>query len=272
MKMEAEKAAETVEKLDKQIKLIETSSQYLKERQEHGYEFDEEKKESAVRGGKVHQKHAAKTEERKDMLLRIEQLASEIDMISKQKIQSQEEFEKKAHQWKKQADIANKFRRIVDKSSHAAEDLAEHADEEREAANLRKVARDRAQSHVAEKGSYKASLQAQLDEAKRAAKEADEDVEKSRKEADRLAKANESYENSGYEDIYTITEKRRETRAQLLAEYERRKEIQKKAEDKASELKRRYRNSDNLMTDTMQVAFLGRHVAYIQRQEDSWQA
>ncbi len=268
MKMEAEKAAETVEKLDKQIKLIETSSQYLKERQEYGYEFDEEKKESAVRGGKVHQKHAAKTEERKDMLLRIEQLASEIDMISNQKIQSQEQFEKKAYQWKKQADIANKFRRIVDKSSHAAEDLAEHAEEEREAANLRKVARDRAQSHVAEKGSYKSGLQAQLAEAKRAATEADEDVEKSRKEADRLAKANESYENSGYEDIYIITEKRRETRAQLLAEYERRKEIQKKAEDRASDLKRQYRNSDNLMTDTMQVAFLGRQVANIQRQED----
>ncbi len=268
MKMEAENASSMVEKLDKQIKLIETSSQYLKERQEYGYEFDEEKKESAAKVGKVHMKHAAKADERKETLLRIEQIASEIDIIVKQRIEVQEELEQKAHQWKKQADIANKFRRIVDKSSHAAEDLAEHAEEEREAANLRKVARDRAQSHVAEKGSYKAGLEAQLTEAKRAALQADADVERSRKEADRLAKANESYENSGYEDIYAITEKRREVRAQMLAEYEKRKGIQKKAEERASELKRQYRNSDDLMTDTMQVAFLGRQVANIQRQED----
>ena len=268
MKIEAENAAATVDKLDKQIKLIETSSQYVNERQEFGYGSDDDKKELAVKGGKVHMKHAAKVEERKEALLRIEELASEIDIISKQKIQSQDGFEKKAHQWKKQAEIANKFRRIVDKSSHAAEDLAEHAEEEREAANLRRVARDRAQSHVAEKGSYKAGLQAQLAEAQRAARDADVEVESSRKEADRLAKANESYEKSGYEDIYSITEKRREARSQLLAEYEKRKEIQKKAEDRASELTRRYRNSDSLMTDTMQNAFIDRQVMTIQRQED----
>lgn len=267
MKMEAENAAVTVDKLEKQIKLIESSSQYMKEEQEFG-KHDEEKKESALKGGKVHAKHAAKVEERKEVLLKIEELASDIDVVSKQRVQAQEAFEKKAHQWKKQAEVANRFRRIVDKSSHAAEDLAEHADEEREAANLRRVARDKAQSHVKEKGSYKAGLQAQLEEAMRATLEADADVEVSKREADRLAKANESYENSGYEEIYSITQKRKETRLQLLAEYEKRKNIQKKAEERAEELKSRYVNSDRFLSDTMQNAAISELAAKSQRQED----
>mmetsp|Transcript_22154 Transcript_22154/g.52677 ORF Transcript_22154/g.52677 Transcript_22154/m.52677 type:complete len:1596 (+) Transcript_22154:305-5092(+) len=266
MKMKAENAAITMDKLDKQIKLIESSSQYLREKQEFGQ--DEEKKESAVKGGKIHIKHAAKIEERKEAALRIEELASEIDVISKQKAQSQDAFEKKAHQWKNQAGIASKFRRTVDKSSHVAEDLAEHAEEEREAANLRKVARDKAQSHVTEKGSYKAGLEAQLAEAKRATKEADTEAETSRKEADRLAKAHENYESSGYEDIFSITERRKETRSKLLAEYEKRKAIQTKAEERATELRRQYEKSDNFLADTMQTAALREQVAKNQRQED----
>jgi hypothetical protein len=257
MKIEAEHAAVSVDKLDKQIKLIETSSQYLREKQEFGKE-----------GGKVHIKHAAKIEERKELILRLEQLKSEIDIISKQRGQSQDAFEKKAHQWKNQAEIANKYRRIVDKSSHAAEDLAEHAEEEREAANLRKVARDRAQSRVTETGSYKSGLEAQLAEAERAAVEADAEAETSRKEADRLAKANENYENSGYEDIYSITGKRKETRSQLQAEYEKRKKIQKKAEERAAELKSQYEKSDTLLSDTMQKAAFSEQAERYQRQED----
>ena len=268
MKIEAENAAQSVEKLDKQIKLIETSSQYLREERSVGDHWEEEKNESMVKGGKVHAKHAAKLEERKEAILRIEKLASEIDTIMKQRTQLQDAFEKKAHQWKKQAEVANKFRRIVDKSSHAAEDLAEHADEEREAANLRKVARDRAQSHVKEKGSYKAGLKSQLEEAERAAAQADAEASSSRKEADRLAKANENYKNSGFEDIYSITEKRKETRSQLLVEYEKRKTIQKKAEERATELKKQYEKSDNMLYDTMQQAALNEKAALNQRQED----
>jgi hypothetical protein len=268
MQIDAENAAVSVDKLDKQIKLIETSSQYLREKQEFGIEFDDVKQESAIIGGKVHIKHDAKIEERKEMILRLEQLKSEIDIISKQREQSQNAFEKKAHQWKNQAEIANKCRRIVDKSSHAAEDLAEHAEEEREAANLRKVARDRAQLHVTDTGSYKAGLEAQLAEAKRAVIEADAEAEMSRKEADRLAKANENYENSGYEDIYSITEKRKETRSQLLAEYEKRKTIQKKAEERAAELRNEFEKSDTLLSDTMQKAAFTEQSERYQRQED----
>jgi len=133
---------------------------------------------------------------------------------------------------------------------------------------LRKVARQKAESHVAEKDSYKAGLEAQLAEAERATVEADNEVENSTKEADRLAKANESYENSGYEEIYDITEKRKETRAKLLEEYEKKKEIQNTAEERTAELKRQYQTSNSLLSDTMQkVAFQEQNAAN-QRQED----
>merc|ERR1719157_110088 len=153
---------------------------------------------------------------------RMNQFSMEKSLTSKQRVQSQDAFEKKAHQWKGQAETASKFRKIADRSSHLAEDLAEHAEEEREAANLRRVA-----------------------------KEADHEVDKARKEADRLEKANESYENSGYEEIFSITEKRKQTRAELLADYEKRKNTQEIAEERANELKRQYETSDNLLSDTV---------------------
>jgi len=268
MKAEAENAAVAIDRLDKQIKLIETSSQYLREKREFGKEFDEEKKESNGKSAKIHIKHFAKIEERKEVALRLEELASHLDSIGKQRTQNQDAFEKKAHQWKSQAEIASKFRRIVDKSSHAAEDLVEHAEEEREAANLRKVARDRAQSHVTEKGSYKEGLEAQFAEAERATVEADAELDKSRKEVDRLAKANESYENSGYKDIYLIAQKRKDTRSKLLAEYEKRKEIQVKADDRAVELKSQYEKSDIFLSDTMRSVALREQAAKARRNDD----
>merc|ERR1711865_878522 len=104
---------------------------------------------------------------------------------------------------------------------------------------------------MVKKDSYKTGLEAQLKEAERVTKEADHEVDKARKEADRLEKANESYENSGYEEIFSITEKRKQTRAELLADYEKRKNTQEIAEERANELKRQYETSDNLLSDTV---------------------
>eukprot|EP00536_Pseudo-nitzschia_multiseries_P004987 jgi/Psemu1/238106/estExt_Genewise1.C_890036 len=268
LKIEAQKSATMFEKLNKQIELIESSSQFQKEEQGMHDEANEEKKEYIAKSGKIHAKHAAKVNERKAISIRMDQLATEINEISKQRTQSQDAFEKKAHQWKSQADVAAKYRRIVDKSSHTAEDLAEHAEEEREAANLRRVARDRAQSHVSEKDSYRTGLEAQLAEAERAAIEADNEAERSRKEADRLAKANENYENSGYEDIYSIREKRKEAKTELLAEYEKLKEIQTVAEARATELKKQYETSDQVFSKTMTNVVSHNESSKNQRQDD----
>ncbi|VEU35094.1 unnamed protein product [Pseudo-nitzschia multistriata] len=267
VRMEAQRCAATYEKLSKQIKLIENSRQFIEEEKMEG-ELSEENKEFLTKGGKVHSKHAAKVEERNTISLRMDQMATEISEAAKLRTISQDAFEKKAHEWKSQADTAAKFRRVVDKSSHAAEDLAEHAEEEREAANLRKVARDRAQSHVTQKDSYKSSLEAQLAEAERHTVVADGEAVASRKEADRLAKANESYENSGFEDISAIIEGRKLTRTTLLAEYEKKKENQKAAEEKAAELKKEYETSDNVFSGAKQNSALHEKVLKNQRQED----
>jgi hypothetical protein len=269
LKKEIEKAPFTIDKLSEQIKLIKSSSQFIREKREMSGEFREEKKEAVVKIGKVHVKHAAKIEERRVLGERIDQLSSERSLLIKQRQQSQDAFEKKAHQWKGQAETSSKFRKVADKSSHAAEDLAEHAEEEREAANLRSTARDRAESHVTEKGSYKTGLEAQLKEAERATIEADQQADKARKEANRLERANESYENSGYEEIFSITEKRKNTRAELLADYGDKKRNQKIAEERADELRKQYETSDNVFSGTVKKAEShGRSVSN-QRQQDT---
>jgi hypothetical protein len=87
-----------------------------------------------------------------------------------------------------QVEVAAKARKTADRSSHLAEELAEDAAEEREAANLRHIARQRAEATVENKDSYRSSIEAQLAEAERAAKEAEEIAVRSRKKAAHLEK------------------------------------------------------------------------------------
>ncbi|KAL3915678.1 MAG: hypothetical protein SGILL_005533, partial [Bacillariaceae sp.] len=268
-KERAEKAANMLDKLNEQIKLIESSSQYLKEKQEMSEGVAEEKKESNKSSkGKLHAKLSSKIEDRRSFTEALRQATTEISISSKQRKNAQELFENKAHQWKSQAETASRFRKASDKSSHTAEDLAEHAEEEREAANLRKVARDRAKSHVSEKDSYRKGLEAQLTEAERAMSEAEIESVKARKEADRLAKANESIGKDDRDDIEAVTEKRRAARTELLAEYEKRKLAKAGAEERAAELKRRYETSDQVFSDAMRVARTDQQKFDSQRQQD----
>ncbi len=254
-KDEAEKSAAMLDRVNEQIKLIETSTMYQREKQEMSESVNEEKKESkVVKGGKLHEKLATKLEERRTCTESIRQSAAEVGIAIKRRQQIQDAFEEKAHQWKSQAEVASKLRKISDKSSHSAEELAEHAEEEREAANLRRVARDRAKSHVSEKDSYREGLKAQLAEAEKAKSLADAEAAKSRKEADRLAKANENLERNGHDDILAATERRKSNRDDLLADYLKKKKFQEDAEARAAELKKMYETSDQVFTDAMRIA------------------
>lgn len=268
-KERADKAANMLEKLNEQIKLIETSSQYLKEKQEMSEAIVEEKKESnQVLKGKLHSKLTAKIEERRSYMDALRQATTEMSISSKRRKQAQEAFELKAHQWKSQAETASKFRKLSDKSSHTAEDLAEHAEEEREAANLRRVARDRAKSHVSEKDAYRSGLKAQLAEAERALSEANVEAARTRKEADRLARANDTVGKGSHDDIAAITEKRKATRDELLADYERKKKLKEEAEAKAAELKNVYETSDQVFADAMRIAQTDQKKVDVQRRQD----
>lgn len=268
-KDEAEKAAVMLDRVNEQIKLIETSSLYQREKQEMSESVSEEKKESKVaKGGKLHEKLATKLEERRTCTESIRQSAAEVGIALKRRQQIQEAFEEKAHQWKGQAELASKLRKISDKSSHSAEELAEHAEEEREAANLRRVARDRAKSHVSEKDSYREGLKAQLAEAEKAKSLADAEAAKSRREADRLAKANDNLERNGHEDILAATERRKGNREDLLADYLKRKKFQEDAEARAAELKKMYETSDQVFTDAMRIARSDQKRLDVQKRHD----
>jgi Phosphatidylinositol-specific phospholipase C, X domain/Phosphatidylinositol-specific phospholipase C, Y domain/C2 domain len=268
-KDQAAKAAAMLDRINEQIKLIETSSQYLREQQETSDSGSEEKKESKVaKGGKLHIKLATKLEERRECTESIRQSSVEIGILAKRRLMIQEAFEEKAHNWKSQAEVASRLRKVSDKSSHAAEDLAEHAEEEREAANLRRVARDRAKSHVTEKDSYKQGLRAQLAEAEKAKSLADADASKARNDADRLAMANDSVEKNGHEDILAATERRKAIRDDLLADYEKKMKAKEEAEERAAESKKMYETSDQVFSDAMRIAQTDQKRIDLQKRHD----
>ncbi|KAL3925338.1 MAG: hypothetical protein SGILL_000478 [Bacillariaceae sp.] len=268
-KEKAEKAANMLGKLNEQIKLIEGSRQYQKEKQDMSEDAAEEKKENIRSSkGKLHGKLTSKVEERRAYTEALREATTEIKISSKRRKQAQEAFEDKAHQWKSVAETASRFRKASDKSSHTAEDLAEHAEEEREAANLRRVARDRAKSHVSEKGSYRTGLEAQLAEAERASKDAELESVKARKEADRLSEANDKFDQSDRDDILAVTAKRKATRDELLADYERKKKAKEEAEEKAAETKKVYETSDQVFSDAIRIARTDKQKFDVQRQQD----
>jgi hypothetical protein len=180
-----EKAASMLDRVNEQIKLIEGSSQFRKELQDRDYNDDDSS--SPRIGGTFFAKHAAKLEERETCRELIKE-ASEQNALAEMELRSiQDAFEVRVHALKKQADLAALARKQADRSSHHAEDLAEHAEEERDAATLRHIAREKAESTVDNRDSHRESALAQLAQAERASTEAASIAVARRKRADRLA-------------------------------------------------------------------------------------
>mmetsp|Transcript_7390 Transcript_7390/g.18142 ORF Transcript_7390/g.18142 Transcript_7390/m.18142 type:complete len:1580 (-) Transcript_7390:162-4901(-) len=270
-KERAQKASVLLERVNDQIRLIESSTQFLREKQDMIDNISEEKKESSKtpsNHGKLHSKLTAKIEERRIHSETIREASLEIGISTKKRQQTQELFEVKAHEWKKQAEIASKLRKASDRSSHIAEDLAEHAEEEREAANLRKVARERAEKHITEKDSYRLGLKTQLAEAERALVDANVQAAAAKKEADRLSHANSSMEEHGHDDILAVLERRKATRDQLLADYEENRRAKEEAEKFAAESKRTYETSDEVYNDAMRISANETKDVNVKRRQD----
>ena len=251
-----EKASGMLDRVNEQIKLIESSSQYVRERQEymvlHG---GEEKKDSHNRRypkGKVMQKHEAKLEERRLYAMTVTDASAEAGKIEAKKRTAQESFEKCAHMWKGQTEVATRARKQADRSTQLAEELAEHAEEEREAANLRHVAREKAKNNVSEKDAYKTSLKAQLTEARRAFKEAKKVSEEARVAAEEYAATVEAADP--HEDLIRMMEKRRAARDVALEEYEEKKKIKDECDLAAEEAKRLFSTSEVVYSDAMRNA------------------
>jgi hypothetical protein len=268
-----EKASAMLDRIIEQINLIEASSQYIRERQEYLLS-GEEKKDSRDRRsktnsepkGKVIQKHETKVGERRLYASAFKEFSGEAAKAEARRRSIQESFEKCAHLWKSQTEIASKARRQADRSTQLAEELAEHADEEREAANLRRVAREKAKSNVSNKDSSKTSLKAQLAEAQRAHKDAQRTAEQARVKAEELSSAADAVDP--HDDLVRLMEKRRAARDYALEDYEAKKKVKDETDLKSSEAKRLFDTSETVYSQAMRNAAKESRRADVQRLAD----
>ena len=180
-----EKAVSMLDRVNDQIKLIECSTQYQKEILERPRWKDNDS-QSPRHGGTFIAKHATKLEEREICRELIREASQENSTAEARRNCVQEAFEEKVRLLKMQADLAAQTRKQADRSSHMAEELAEHAEEERDAATLRHIAREKAEATVENRDSHRESVQAQLLQAERASAEAASIAVQSRKRAERL--------------------------------------------------------------------------------------
>ena len=185
-----EKAASMLERCNEQIKLIEKSSHFQQEMREstRNNGSDSGADETPRYSSRFLDKHAAKLEERRLCLQLVKESASESSSAEVKRSKAQAAFEDAAHNWKAQAEVAASARKQADRSSQIAEELAEHAEEEREAATLRHIAMEKAKSSVSQTDANRTSAQAQLAEAERASAEAASVATESRQKAERLTR------------------------------------------------------------------------------------
>jgi Phosphatidylinositol-specific phospholipase C, X domain/Phosphatidylinositol-specific phospholipase C, Y domain len=166
-----EKTHAMLERVNEQIKLIESSSQYKKERETI---VDTENENFVRNTSSFVAKHEAKTEERSTLRDTAREAAQDKTASEARVVMLKRKFEDHVRAWRAQANVASQARRAADRSVHVAEELVEHAEEEREAADLRLTAREKAVATVENRGSQRESVEAQLAEAERAAREAEE--------------------------------------------------------------------------------------------------
>jgi len=161
-----------------------------------------------------------------------------------------DDLQRKAHL---QAKVAASCRRQADHSMSIADQLEEHALEEREAANLRQAACIKAKIGVESSDAVLTSTEAQLAEAERAALEADDVALESRQKAEQLAKEAEAVQDLAVleEDVQLA----RESRDLAHGIYEGAKESKEEALERSAKAKQVHEtnclNLANLERDAM---------------------
>lgn len=253
-----EKAASMLDRVNEQIKLIESSSQFVREMREQNYQFLNGENNGSLTpgrpkiGGKFIEKHAVKLDEREMCTKLIKEASNEHTTAELKRRRAQALFEEKAHEWKIQADVASAARKQADRTSQHAEDLAEQAEEEREAASLRHIARERAQQGVELSDTHRASVQAQLAEASRASEVAASLALESRQKAERLAREAEKAKDHR-RAIANVEEKRRKRDA-AQSGYEVALEKKADADEVQKEAKRLMETSSEVYTNAKRDA------------------
>lgn len=179
-------------------------------------------------------------------------LSDKLDLESRmRKLESKiEDLQRKSHL---QVKVAASARRQADHSNSIADQLEEHALEEREAANLRQAACVKAKMGLESSDAVLTSTEGQLAEAERAALEADELALESRRKAEQLAK-----EAEAVEDLVPLEEnvqRARESRESTYEMYEDAKESNEESLERLAKAKQVHETNEvhlaNLERDAM---------------------
>ena len=247
-----EKATGMLDRCNEQIKLIEKSSQFQQEMRASNKNQRGDSDGGPRYSSRFLDKHAAKLEERKMCTLLIKESAVENAAAEVKRRRAQTAFEDAAHNWKAQAEVAASARKQADRSSQIAEEIAEHAEEEREAANLRHIAREKAQSSVSETETNLTSVHAQLAEAERASAEASSLATESRHKAERLAR--EASIASDHSRALHAVEMSKTSRAAAILAYDNALKTKMSSHSKARNAKRLYETSSEVFTNAKREA------------------
>ena len=247
-----EKATGMLDRCNEQIKLIEKSSQFKQEMRASNNHQRGDSDGGPRYSSRFLDKHAAKLEERKMCTQLLKESAVENSAAEIKRRRAQTAFEDAAHNWKAQAEVAASVRKQADRSSQIAEELAEHAEEEREAANLRHIAREKAQSSVSETETNLTSAHAQLAEAERASAEASSLATESRHKAERLAR--EASNARDHSQALHAVEMSKMSRAAAILAYDNALKIKTSSRSRALNAKRLYETSSEVFTNAKREA------------------
>jgi phosphatidylinositol phospholipase C delta len=220
-----EKANDAVSKADKlteEISFIKSASKH----HAHSASFDDEKSIVSL------------VDERKVCMNQMEDAFS--DKLSREADTRQLSalIEELSRKLKVQAKTAAAARRQADHSLAVADQMEEHALEEREAANLRCIAREKAKLSVKRSDDVMHSTESQLAEAQRAASEAHQLAVSSRENAERLSQELENIQDPS--SLKKAVQSAQDERDAVYSMYESAKYSKEKADQRAAEAKQAY--------------------------------
>jgi hypothetical protein len=233
--------------VEKEMKEIESSPAF---RNEYGKATGEhpEDEEIVVSPGSILAKHKTKIAEMKSLVKQVKDATAVKISEENLRKQSRQKLEEVQDKVKAQTKVAASARRQADHSTSLAEQLAEYAEEEREAANMRQIALEKASACVEKSTSHGASVESQLVEAERAAEEATRLAEESRINADNLSKdLKEKKETGDTAELEVRVHSLKVEKEKALLAVDAAKAAQEEAEAELSGYKKRLANNQEIL-------------------------
>lgn len=139
-----------------------------------------------LNGTKANTKQKALTDEKRRYTVRVKETSAENAAAEMIRRHAQNAYDEARHRAKVQAGRSSEARKRAEHSATIADRLAEHAEEERAAADLRKVANDKADISLEQIEQELRSSEAQLQQARRAYQESEDLARASRDKAEEL--------------------------------------------------------------------------------------